>query len=274
MKKMLPLTVLVLLAACSARTRRFASYRLLGTAPAVTCRAEGPARWCVHEPPGAASGDLVYFLHYATGDERSWDRLGLSRAFYAEFAGAPAPRVVTVSYGEHWLITRERGLRQTVTLRDFDALTARIEAQLGSPRRRSVWGMSQGGYNAAVIALAEPGRWSAAALSCPALYDSSPYSAPGPGAQEREAEGRLLFTYRLAGESAWREENPLALAERQAAATPFWIEANAQDEFGFLAGSRALARRLGARATLVESPGGHCVIDARAAARFLKSAGG
>lgn len=271
MKKLLPLTALLFLGACSARTRRFAAYRLAGEAPAVTCRQEGAARWCLHEPPsGPAAPDLVYFLHYATGDEGSWNRLGLSRAFYAEYQGRPAPRVVTVSYGPHWLLSRRAGLRQVVTLEQFAALRERIESALGPVSRRFLWGMSQGGYNAAVLALSEPERWSAAALSCPALHEASPYAEPAQDGHPRAKEGRQLFTYRLAGAEAWSGENPLALAGPRAPA--FWIEANAEDEFGFLDGARALARRLGARATLVEAPGTHCVLDARAAARFLRDA--
>lgn len=273
MKKLFPLAAILFLAACSARTRRFASYRFAGDAPAVTCRQDGAARWCLHEPPGPAAQDLVYFLHYATGDEGSWNRLGLSRAFYAEFKGRPAPRVVTVSYGAHWLLTRVPGLRQTVTLADFAALRGRIEASLGAPRRRFLWGMSQGGYNAAVLALSEPERWSAAALSCPALLEESPYAPPPPGTPfPRALEARQLFTYRLAGESAWAGENPLALARTAGTPPPFWIEANDADEFGFFSGARALAERLGGRARFVPAPGTHCVIDARAAARFIRDA--
>ncbi len=275
MSRWRPLLLGALLAAgCSARTRRFAAYQFAGSAPATTCRADGAARWCVHEPerPGP---DLVYFLHYATGDERSWNRLGLSRAFYSEYRrlGRPAPRVVTVSYGTHWLMTNKPG-RQTVLLAEFEELRRRIEAGLPAVGRRFAWGMSQGGYNAAEVVLSAPGLWSGAALSCPALYARSPYAKPPAPFPERGAEGRQLFTIRMADAATWEAENPLALAASAKPLPPFWIEANPDDEFGFAEGARALAETLraaGGAATLVETPGGHCAIDARAAARFLAS---
>jgi hypothetical protein len=271
------------LAACSARTRRFIGYQFAGAAPAVRCFADGPARWCVHTPAGPTDGSVAYFLHYATGDERSWNRLGLSRAFYDEYrrAGRPAPRVVTISYGGYWLLTRTPGLRQTVAVPDFEALRARIEAQVGPVGRRLMWGMSQGGYNAAVAVLSRSGDWSAAALSCPALEASSPYAVPAREPAPRGPEGRLLFTYRLAGEDAWKAENPLALAAGARTPPPFWIESNVSDEFGYFDGGRAFAGLLradGIPTEFVASAGGHCAIDARAVARFFMaregSAGG
>ncbi len=278
MRKTLLALTAAALCACSARTRRFVGYQFAGAAPSTVCHDDGAARWCVHEPPAAAQdGALVYFLHYATGDERSWNRLGLSRAFYAEYrrVGKPAPRVVTVSYGPHWLVTRTPGLRQTVSVEEFAALRRRIEATLGPVTRRYAWGMSMGGYNAAVLALDSPRDWAAVALSCPALETDSPYAVPGREPAPRSAEGRLLFTYRLAGESAWRAENPLALVSA-ADAPPVLIEANTDDEFGFLDGARAFDRALraaGRQVELRESPGAHCAIDARLVARFLAGRG-
>ncbi len=268
------LAALVFLSACSARTRRFIGYQFAGPVPAASCRADGPARVCVYAPEGEENRDLVYFFHYATGDERSWNRLGLSRAFYSEYRrrGRPAPRVVTVSYGPYWLLTDAPGLRQTVTLKDFDALRARVERGLAPVGRRYLWGMSQGGYDAAVAALCAPRDWAAVALSCPALEADTPYETPAREPAARSAEGRLLFTYRLSGDGAWRAGNPLALVAAARRPPPFWIEANAGDEFGYLPGARALAEELraaGDAVTLTVSPGGHCTIDARAAARFL-----
>ena len=274
MKKTALLCLLALSCGCAARTRRFIGYRLSGKAPLVSCRADGPAKWCVHAPKGAASRDIVYFFHYATGDERSWDRLGLARAFYGEYSrlGKPAPRAVSVSYGTHWLLTKTPGRRQTVALDDFSALRRRIEAELGAPERRYVWGMSLGGYNAAALTLSEPGLWSAAVLSCPALQPSSPYIAPPAERFARGAEGREAFTSRLAGEPAWAAENPLALAAAAGPLPPFSIEADTDDEFGFFPGAQALSQTLkksGASVDFTATRGPHCLIDARADARFL-----
>jgi pimeloyl-ACP methyl ester carboxylesterase len=278
MVRRLGLLLLIFLAGCAARTRRFVGYRFSGSAPVTECSAEGRARWCVHTPKGPASRDVLYFLHYATGDEGSWDRLGLARAFYGEYErlGKPAPRAVTVSYGPHWVVSGAKGLRQTVELSEFEAWRRKVEERLGPVERRYAWGMSQGGYNAAVVALSDPRTWSAVALSCPALYSTSPYKkSAGREVFIREEEGRQLFTSRLSDEAAWKAENPVALAPRAKGGPVFWIEANRDDEFGFHDGAVALEKALeaaGGKSELHEVPrGGHCFIDARAAARFIAS---
>lgn len=275
----LPLLAVLLLSGCAARTRRFIAYRLGGpSAAAVECRQDGAARWCLHHPKGAESDDVVYFFHYATGDERSWDRLGLANAFYAEYRRMkkPAPRVVTVSFGTHWLVTKTPGLRQTVSIDDIEALRRSVEERLGRVGRRYLWGMSLGGYNAATLALARPKPWKAVALSCPALHASSPYEKIAAVDRfPRGAEGREAYTLRLAGEAAWKAENPLALLSSATEPPPFWIEADVDDDFGFFDGARAFEaalRAANARVEFTASPGGHCLIDARAAARFLARA--
>lgn len=221
---------------------------------------------------------VLYFLHYATGDERSFARIGLARSFFARYRrrGKPAPRVVAVSFGEHWILSREPGKRQIVPLEPFLRTLTELAP---AARRRYIWGMSMGGYNSAVLALSAPEQWRAAALSCPALHAESPFLdsiEPGllklPGATATAVQdGRVLFTTRMAGPEVWDRENPVTLA-RHAGTPAFLIQANAQDEFGFVPGARALAAALReghASVDLRELPGGHCVINGAEVADFL-----
>src|SRR5579885_3001690 len=108
---------------------------------------------------------VVFFLHYATGDERSVARIGLARGFYARYMKLkkPAPRLYSVSYGTHWVLSREPGQRQVVSIEGLSKALSGIEPQA---HRRFLWGMSMGSYNAAVLALAATDTWHGAALTC------------------------------------------------------------------------------------------------------------
>lgn len=272
----------------AAKMVHFAGYKLTGHAPARECWSESDYRACVYRPKkNADPGTLVYFMHYATGSERSFEEIGLGRAFYAEYEkrGVAAPAVVSVSFGTHWLLTGSPGGRQVVPLDRFvGEVMPAVEKRLGgSPARRMVWGMSMGGYNAAELAFQRPAEFSAAVLSCPALHAVDPMEAEKEapalarraGVPKRWADdGMALFYHRLGGPKVWQEENPLAALARGAATPPLLIQANRSDEYAFFEGAETLASALKAAGRRVEfSPinGGHCLVDAREAARFLSA---
>lgn len=278
---LLGLAVALFSSGCAFRRNwNFTKEYLAGPAPRTACfEGKDGLRGCRFSPKSGPVDDstLLVFLHYATGDERSFATIGLARSFFARYrkAGKPPPRVVTLSYGPHWVLSTEPGKRQVVDLQAFARTIDELEP---GATRKFAWGMSMGGYNSALLALLIPG-WSGAALSCPALFDGDPFDdaiepilKKLPGANTREVkDGRALFTTRLAGPGTWRRENPLALAASGKAA-PMLIEPNAKDDFGFLPGARALAKALAAAGrppVYRERPGGHCVIGGAAVADFL-----
>ena len=265
----------------------FAPYYLAGGGPKAEC-AEGPGfRYCSHRAPRGVAEDpdaVLYFLHYAGGSERSWSKIPIARVYYAEFKrrGLPAPRVVTVSYGPYWMLFDKPGPKSPGRFGPFveDAMPF-IEGRLGRPRRRYVWGMSQGGLNGAELVLKRPDLWSGAVLSCPAIFTISVFAAPAridefigrTGAVRSTAVwGMSLISDRVEGPEEWGREDPLARARTSSGLPPVYIDCTAADEFGFFEGARRLAgslRERGQHVTFVEETGKHCQLDARAAAGFL-----
>ncbi len=286
------LFLIVLFSGCALQrehTRRnfhFVRYRLMSAPLAMDCGTEGELRWCVYRANDASSRDAkatIYFLHYATGDEKSLARLGLANALYRSYRRArkPVPRFISVSYGTHWLFSNRPGKRQTVSTDKFLAKTLpALEKRLGRTEINFLWGMSQGGYNALELALAEPLRFRAAAASCPALLAVDPFTTDAKSFASRAgiteswaSDGLALFNTRLKDDAAWQAEDPVARA-RTSALPPLLIQANLQDEFGFLEGSRALASAVKARGgsvVLQEETGSHCVNDVEKVGAFFQS---
>jgi hypothetical protein len=277
MRRLVPALLVLALASCAwRRDVGFARQRLTGASAASECFRDGPAAVCRWTPKGIEEDPdaSLFFLHYATGDEKSAARVGVLQSFYRRYrkAGRRPPRVFSLSYGDHWLLSSEPGRLQVVDRAGFEALLRRLEK---SPsKRRYLWGMSMGGYNSAEEALASPQDWTAAALQCPALQTLNPFDAPTQGLTPRQRDGFVLFNIRLGSAKVWDDESPLVLARRPGPGPAFLIETNAGDEFGFQPGSRALADALkasGHAATFREIPGTHCAVDGAAAADFFLS---
>lgn len=257
------------------RAAHYLGYIATGKAPQTECWDAGRYRACAFRSRSGPRDDraLVWFFHYADGDERSFEKIGLARAFFARLArdGAAAPTVVGVSFGSHWLLSATEGRREVVLVSDFEnSVLADVEKRLGVPERRVAWGMSMGGYNAAELALRRPKLFARVALSCPALYLENPFTSKGRTVTEED--GRALFRYRLNDAAHWAADNPVALAQASERLPPFLLQPNRADEYGFLDGARALAAALSPRAVLAPADGIHCVVDAKQAADFLAAA--
>lgn len=263
---------------------RLAAYRLSGPPPSQVGPSDGD--WCLFKPPAGVGEDaasLLYFLHPACGDAGSWGRLPLSRVFYAraKALGAPAPRVVGVSYGPLWSLLPTPGAEQPSLLERFVGTDLpRIEASLGAPRRRLLWGMSQGGFNAASVLLSHPGTFARAAVTCPAFYDFPIYSdeeawrfvARTGASAELAWWGLERLRPRVGGPEAWSREDPLVRAADARELPPTLVQATQGDEYGFFTGAERFTAALASRglpATWAPEPGGHCVFDAARAADFL-----
>lgn len=267
------------------RNFHFVRYRLMGGPWKSECGVEGAARYCVYQAKKPEDRDpdaTLYYFHYATGDEKSLARLGLANALARGYRRAEKrlPRLISISYGEHWLLSDRPGKRQTVATAPFlkETLGA-IEQRFGKTSKSFVWGMSMGGHNALEAALAAPERWTAAAVSCPAVYVEDPFAGSSGAVAERTgapaswvSDGMELFNTRLEGPASWAAEDPVGRAKAGAPVPPMLIQANIKDEFGFLEGARALVAALkahGRTVELVEESGGHCVNDVSAVGAFF-----
>lgn len=268
----------------------FVPFFFAGPPPDYQC-GDGPGfRYCVYDPPYGVIEDpdsVVYFLHYGSGDEKSWRRVPISRVFYAEYRrrGLLAPKVISLSYGPYWrFVASVGGKTPSPMVSDFfnDALPW-LDSKFGVPKRRFLWGMSQGGLSAATILLSKPELWSAVVLTCPALYSIDLFSAKEKVAVFAQANGlslgkvewgMALINNRVRSAEDWKREDPLLWASRASLKKfpPLYVEANRSDDFGFNFGARAFAAalsRAGRAADYREIPGGHCEVDAWAESRFL-----
>src|SRR2546423_98183 len=119
-------------------------------------------------------------------------------------------------------------------------LALSIFCACGARARRFI-GYRLTGEAPAAVACANDGQ----ARSCPALHAQSPYHAdPDVDKFPRGPEGREALSSRLADEDAWRSENPFSLLAKTSAIPAFWIEADSDDEFGFMKGAKALTQAL------------------------------
>jgi predicted esterase len=284
-----PIFATLTLSGCAlqwAHTRRnlhFARYRLAAPKMSAECGTEGDMSFCRYKPENAPEDPetTIYFLHYATGDEHSLYRLGLAGVLYRTYqkAGLPAPRIISVSYGSHWLFSNRPGRRQVQSTDRFihEALPW-LEKRFGSSPKKLLWGMSQGGYNALEVLLTRPDDWLAAAVSCPALYAVDPFSGKAAAVAQRMKapeswvkDGMALFNTRLADSQAWTAEEPIGRARSASALPPLLIQANRGDEFGFFEGADTLAEAWARHGliNLEKESGSHCVNDVAKVAEFF-----
>lgn len=272
------------------RARRFfhyASYLSAGPAPEADCRQTEVIRYCFHKPPKGTIEDpdaVLYFLHPADGSEKDWVKYPISRVYYQRFRkrDVPAPQVVTLSYGPYWTLMNEPGEKQPALFETFvSSWMALIEEETGAPRRRYIWGMSQGGLNAAELILKRPDLFAGAVISCPAFYSFPLYSKDDvikryikrTGADAGSVNwGLAILRPRVGGPEAWAEEDPLALAAKARRIPPTLIQANTGDDYGFYEGASRFYDALhdsDLPVTFASSPGAHCVVDAPQAVDFL-----
>ncbi|MEE8425629.1 MAG: hypothetical protein V3S11_07350, partial [Elusimicrobiota bacterium] len=270
-----------------ARWFHFVSYVPDGPAPKTECRKVEDFSYCVDIPPKkvkASPDSLLYVLHHAGGGPRSWSGSPAPRVLYARFRKAkiPPPVIVSVSYGPFWTLMDAPGSKQKALFESFISTTMpRIEADVGAPKKRLLWGVSQGAFNGAQLIFKRPKLFDGAVLSCPAIYTIPLYSgeeAIRKYTLRTKADpysvvwGIELLRPLVGGPEAWEKENPLALARTAKGLPPVMIQANVKDEFGFFEGGKLLAEILKNRGEPVEfrrNSGSHCAVDPRQASDFL-----
>lgn len=275
----------------AARWLHYSRYYAHGPAPKPEYHQGEAFRFALHPPPRGARQDketLLYFLHAAGGSERDWAEKPPARAFYAFYRrkGLSAPTVVSISAGPFWTLMETPGPKQPALFKLFmEEWMPAVEKRTGPPRRRLIWGISQGAFNAARLVLKRPELWQAAVLSSPPFMTVSIYAGPRDidayitrTRADRESVHWAIDNLQplVGGPKAWRQENTQALAEIADDLPPVLVQVNPTDEFGFMEGalefSRALARR-GQPVRLSPHRGGHCVVDVPEAADFLSTRG-
>lgn len=270
------------------RAAHYFRYLPRGPGPKSRRHRAGRMRYCVHTAPLDAPEDpetILYFLHPSTWDERCWKQLPISRAYYAFFRekGLPAPKVVSISYGEVWIYSEKKLPRRPALLKHFASEgLPRVEKRLGRPKRRLLWGMSQGGVNAIQLLYKMPGKWAGAFLSSPAIFTCDVFAgeevlrrhAEDPGVDYKELVWGLRQLRGLVRTpKIWERHDPLVLAERGVRLPPVLVQANREDQFGFFQGTKKFAARLKENdqpVTWSPMDGGHCHNDIDQAMAFFE----
>lgn len=221
------------------------------------------------------SDTVLYYLHGAGQSHRSWGKWSVARNLEKDFQknGVAVPTVVSISFGEYWILKKGDGLERFV-----EKAIPYIENRIGVPEKRWLWGLSMGGFNATQLLLRHPNMWSTAVLSCPAITGLSPYAAKediqefiaASGAEPRKVRWMLSFSRKAFSEREWSENEPFALAANTSSLPPVFVECGDKDEYGFFEGAQRFASAVGAEFNPVVG-GGHCVVT-HAIARYLRRA--
>ncbi len=249
----------------------------------------GGADWnyCVHTSATSDPQRLLYVFHGKGQDENLWIDGGAYTALVQsrwQQKATKVPTVITLSFGDSWLVTPFMTYAETGLLGRFKTeVFPTIEQRTGTPRQRFLMGASMGGLNVLAIALEMPQNFSRVAALCPPLYELSPHASASDlatflvqsGAKPRALLSALLMGRRyFANEEEWQRFSPLntVRSARLSQYQKFYISAGMQDRYGLFEGAHKLQLRLqgaGAQVQWRPTAGDHCSIDATSLADFL-----
>lgn len=266
-------------------TRPWGAQTIAFTEASEDCKASGPLRYCVYRAADGTNGDILYHLHGRRLDERVWnDDTYLTAMVQAQWqeAGVAPPTVVTLSYGDTWLLTPKGERKDSGLLDDLMGRLPEIERTIGAPRRRMLLGESMGGLNVLIAGLSNPGAFERIAALCPGVYAVSPFASfaasraaiERTGANPKMALGIWTLARKyVADENEWRRISPLALVERAGPQSPaLYLSNGSYDAYGNYEGTRLLAEqalRRGVKTEWHPLYGGHCATDIKSLADFL-----
>jgi pimeloyl-ACP methyl ester carboxylesterase len=242
--------------------------------------------YCISKTDGSRNPDLAYFFHGIYGSENDWSNDRKIQEAWNE-AHLDAPTVVSVSFGNVWLLSSKEGSELTGKLMDIFLHTVipQIEKQLGGLRgKRLLIGKSMGGFNAAEVYLWNPELFSAVALLCPALSPISPYASDedvqnfiertssNPFLVHRARDvARTMFTT----EAQWNAISPQLVASTliKGNSPRLYVSIGREDGYGFFGGAEEFSKVAQSKAVSdvqwVPVDGGHCAFDPLALVRFL-----
>lgn len=266
-------------------TRPWGAQKIAFTAAREDCHASGRLRYCVYRAAQGTNGDVLYHLHGRRLDERIWNDdtylTAMVQAQWQEMGVAP-PTVVTLSYGDTWLLTPRGEREDSGLLEDLMGRLPEIERTIGAPRRRLLVGESMGGLNVLIAGLSNPNAFERIAALCPGVYAVSPFASLAAnraaiartGANPKRAFAIWMLARKyLANEDEWRRVSPLVLIERAGPQSPaLYLSNGSYDAYGNYEGTQLLAKRAARRGVRTEwRPlyGGHCATDIKSLAAFL-----
>ncbi len=272
----------------------FLSAFLINSAPAAEIQKECyslatsmPSEVCVYKSKNSLNPNVLYYLHGIFGDKTSWERDGLPVRQLWDVSKKDYPTVVTISFGQIWLLGEKNrsdlsGKLDVVLKETMPA----IESRLGGARGRGnrfLLGVSMGGFNAIQLMTARPDLFNRVALGCPAISSVTPFSSKEEiqdyttrtHADPKRVElalrvGLAHFPDLESGNHSW----PFMGTEKinPKVAPKIYLEAVETDGYGFQEGDLFYGNQLlnrGLDLQLVYHPGRHCEMKAEDVVKFL-----
>ncbi|MGZ3775076.1 MAG: alpha/beta hydrolase-fold protein [Pseudobdellovibrionaceae bacterium] len=248
--------------------------------------AEGTSfSFCYRNADTTNNNDIVYFFHGLGGSEETW---------FTQFFGTLMiqnwwqlkgykPRIVTVSFGRQWLLVNNE--RDSLLPLFTNKVMPFLERKIGGLKNghRHLIGESMGGFNAAEVALKNPGLFSRVALLCPAITTIGPFSSSDQIEEYIERTGALTYMVQrmlkisrsiFINESDWEKHNPLTLIKnyRYPKRSKFFVSTGIWDTYGFQEGSRQFSQFANAHSFFsiwAPVPGPHCNFNRYMTANFI-----
>lgn len=253
--------------------------------------------YCIHTPTGEASRDIVYYLHGAQLNEKTWQEdwyyTAQIRKYWKEI-GAKFPTVISISFGPFWVLAEENSGPFSGLLDKFTKqVMPMLEQEAGGLKgRRILMGESMGGINSIQLTF-KTNLFDKVAILCAPMAEISGFSSKEEiekfmknssawqyykDAKENpipKLVGDLLEGQKLIFPTAeeWAKSDPLVLAKNaNHLSSPIYLAVGFHDEFVAYEGNEKFAAILKAKGFNLEwrpQWGGHCAMDIPSLAAFL-----
>ena len=240
-------------------------------------------KYCYSQPT-RSSDTLLVFFHGLGGNERQWFDSGHFDAVRKSLQDqGKEPWVLTISFGQFWLLTEVPGSAMLLT-KVMDQFLPAMEATLNPAgfHHKILLGMSMGGFNGAQVLLKRPAAFEKVALLCPAITAIGPQATTSEvddyikrtGAQAYRVHMMQSFTRReFPTAQDWEAHAPLILAQKVGALPDVYLSCGLKDNYGFQEGAELMFNYIQPKArssVWVPIPdAGHCAIDEASVAEFL-----
>jgi S-formylglutathione hydrolase FrmB len=213
---------------------------------------ERDMRYAVYLPDGYENGrrqyPVLYLLHGAGGDERSWTERGQikEKADRLIASGAIPPAIIVMpGCSACWWVDGAKDRAESAFWFDLVPMIDRRYRTIGSRVGRVIAGLSAGGYGAVRFALRYPDRIAAAAALSPAVYaDSVPMISAA------RQQPPFLTSDGSFDQAAWDAHNYPAFLDRyfsQSYRVPLYLVAGDADKFGVAFETALLFKRMSER---------------------------
>ncbi|MNL13453.1 hypothetical protein D3C87_1343620 [compost metagenome] len=193
------------------------------------------------------------------------------------------PWVITISYGEAWLLTEVDGSYELLQ-KTMDELLPDIQNQIRPAgfKTKYLVGASMGGFNTSQVLFKRTDMFDKYMLICPAITTVGPFSTQDEiidyirrtGAEPKRVGFMIEWgLMEFPSDEEWNKHSPLFLADQAQSLPKVYVSCGLKDEFGFQEGAEAFFKKINYKAKAswwVPIPNGtHCAFDKKSILKFL-----